>query len=167
MTRLTNGDANPDAPPKLVSVVSSKTDVLCFWRLVMIFSSNVAILACNIETFPVYIWITWLTRYLQYNYTTFNNSMTIVTNRQFMTLRRKNSYRAGTRPAPTQILTYQPNTSCCFWINAWIPVSANANMASACSRVNALPSAVPCTSTKPPNWLITTFISVSQLESSI
>ena len=47
-----------------------------------------------------------------------------------------------------------------------MPVSASAIIASNCARENGAPSAVPCTSTKPPAPVITTFMSVSHCESS-
>ena len=47
-----------------------------------------------------------------------------------------------------------------------MPCSASASSASISARVNGAPSAVPCTSTKPPAPVITTFMSVSQPESS-
>ena len=48
-----------------------------------------------------------------------------------------------------------------------MPRVASASSASICARVNAAPSAVPCTSTKWPAPVITTFMSVSQAESSV
>ena len=46
------------------------------------------------------------------------------------------------------------------------PCSARPSSASISARENGAPSAVPCTSTKPPAPVITTFMSVSQAESS-
>ena len=50
--------------------------------------------------------------------------------------------------------------------NSAMPVAARFNSASSSARAKAMPSAVPCTSTKPPEPVITTFMSVSQSESS-
>ena len=47
-----------------------------------------------------------------------------------------------------------------------MPRSASASSASISARENGAPSAVPCTSTNPPPAVITTFMSVSQAESS-
>jgi hypothetical protein len=47
-----------------------------------------------------------------------------------------------------------------------MPLSASASSASISARVKGAPSAVPCTSTKPPAPVITTFMSVSQAASS-
>ena len=47
-----------------------------------------------------------------------------------------------------------------------MPRSARPTSASISARVNGAPSAVPCTSTKPPAPVITTFMSVSHAESS-
>ena len=47
-----------------------------------------------------------------------------------------------------------------------MPLSARPSNASSSAFENAAPSAVPCTSMNPPVPVITTFMSVSQLESS-
>ena len=47
-----------------------------------------------------------------------------------------------------------------------MPPSASRISASSSGRVNGAPSAVPCSSTKPPPAVITTFMSVSHCESS-
>ena len=54
----------------------------------------------------------------------------------------------------------------CAAISSRMPRSASATSSSISARVNGAPSAVPCSSTKPPAPVITTFMSVSQPESS-
>ncbi len=58
------------------------------------------------------------------------------------------------------------NAFFCFAISSRIPRCANCMSASICACENGAPSAVPCTSTNPPAPVMTTFISVSQVESS-
>ena len=54
----------------------------------------------------------------------------------------------------------------CAAMSLRIPRSPSATSASICSRENGAPSAVPCSSTKPPAPVITMFMSVSHAESS-
>ena len=64
--------------------------------------------------------------------------------------------------------TRHASPSTCFWaaMSSETPLRASAIMAAIWASVNGSPSAVPCTSTKPPRPVITTFMSVSQVESS-
>src|SRR3990167_5691646 len=62
---------------------------------------------------------------------------------------------------------YFDSESCCKAISSPMPCSASPSSWSISARVNATPSAVPCTSTKCPAPVITTFMSVSQAESSV
>src|SRR5262249_27416883 len=55
----------------------------------------------------------------------------------------------------------------CAATSSRMPWSASASSASISARENGAPSAVPCTSTKPPAAVMTTFMSVSQAESSM
>src|SRR5271154_5644546 len=59
-----------------------------------------------------------------------------------------------------------PSAVRCNVISFEIPAVARSISFDSCSRVKGAPSAVPCTSTKWPAPVITTFMSVSQLESS-
>src|SRR5690606_3914757 len=60
----------------------------------------------------------------------------------------------------------QAASAACCAANSWSqPRVASASIASSSSRRNAWPSAVPCTSMKPPPSFITTFMSVSQSQS--
>src|SRR5690349_20186885 len=61
-----------------------------------------------------------------------------------------------------------PDTNAFLWasISSRIPCCARSSIAFNSSRVNGAPSAVPCISTRPKSPVITTFISVSQRESS-
>ena len=56
--------------------------------------------------------------------------------------------------------------ACCAANRSLMPFSASTSSASSSSRRNAWPSAVPCSSMKPPPSFITTFMSVSQSLSS-
>ena len=57
--------------------------------------------------------------------------------------------------------------SCCAATISSMPLSARPSSASSSARVNATPSAVPCTSTKRPSPVITTFMSTSARTSSV
>ena len=59
-----------------------------------------------------------------------------------------------------------PSAARCFAISSRMPRSASATRDTISTGVNGAPSAVPCSSTKPPAPVITTFMSVSQAESS-
>ena len=61
---------------------------------------------------------------------------------------------------------YLPRAVRCACASSPMPLAARASMASSSSRRKAWPSAVPCTSTNWPASFITTFMSVSQSESS-
>src|SRR5690606_4904488 len=61
---------------------------------------------------------------------------------------------------------HQPRAFCCNWNSSFRPFSARSIMASISPRLNGSPSAVPCTSTRPPCWVMITFMSVSAPESS-
>ncbi len=58
------------------------------------------------------------------------------------------------------------NASRCLRISSAMPASARASKPSSSSRRKAWPSAVPCSSMKPPPSFMTTFMSVSQSLSS-
>ena len=57
-------------------------------------------------------------------------------------------------------------TSACATRSSAMPASASASIASSSAFENGLPSAVPCTSTKPPELVMTTFMSTSAPASS-
>src|SRR5947208_11781318 len=59
-----------------------------------------------------------------------------------------------------------PSAAFCLAMSSAIPCIASASSASICAAEKGSPSAVPWTSTKPPEPVITTFMSVSQSESS-
>src|SRR5438034_4554533 len=59
-----------------------------------------------------------------------------------------------------------PSAAFCLAISSAIPCFASASSTAICAAEKGAPSAVPCTSTKQPEPVITTFMSVSQLESS-
>src|SRR5260221_6505718 len=59
-----------------------------------------------------------------------------------------------------------PSAAFCLAMSSAIPRFASASSASNCAAEKGAPSAVPCTSTKPPEPVITTFMSVSHCESS-
>src|SRR5690606_25100190 len=54
----------------------------------------------------------------------------------------------------------------CSRASSALPAAASASRASSSARENGAPSAVPCTSTKPPSPVMTTFMSVSARTSS-
>src|SRR5690606_14254680 len=59
-----------------------------------------------------------------------------------------------------------PRAACCRAVSSAHPSTARSSRASRSSRSNGSPSAVPCTSTKRPSPVITTFMSVSASTSS-
>src|SRR6266571_3053634 len=59
-----------------------------------------------------------------------------------------------------------PSAAFCLAMSSAIPCIASASSASICAAEKGSPSAVPWTSTKPPEPVITTFMSVLQSESS-
>ena len=61
---------------------------------------------------------------------------------------------------------FQPSAARCAAISCVMPLCARSSMACISARLNGAPSAVPCTSMMPPASVITTFMSVSQSESS-
>ena len=68
--------------------------------------------------------------------------------------------RAGSAGASATISSWAATISA-------MPPSARPRSASSSARVNATPSAVPCTSTKRPSPVITTFMSTSARTSSV
>ena len=73
----------------------------------------------------------------------------------------------GRQHQPQSIGSCRERQRFCAATSSRMPLSASASSASISARVNGAPSAVPCTSTKPPAPVITTFMSVSQAESSV
>src|SRR4029453_3179309 len=65
-----------------------------------------------------------------------------------------------------EALSHSSRACFCADTNERMPPLASCNIDSICLAENGAPSAVPCTSTKPPLPVITMFISVSQPESS-
>src|SRR5213082_373103 len=72
----------------------------------------------------------------------------------------------GTPPQERRGNQERPSAAFCLAMSSAIPCIASASSASICAAENGAPSAVPWTSTKPPEPVITTFMSVSQPESS-
>ncbi len=79
---------------------------------------------------------------------------------------RKNDTAHAQRLALLRGIALQPSASRCFASSSPMPFCARASSRSSSSRRNAWPSAVPCSSMKPPPSFITTLKSVSQAESS-
>src|SRR6266480_4850213 len=73
---------------------------------------------------------------------------------------------AGTPPQERRGNHESPSAAFCLAMSSAIPCIASASSASICAAEKGSPSAVPWTSTKPPEPVITTFMSVSQSESS-
>src|SRR5207248_400312 len=68
----------------------------------------------------------------------------------------------GTPPQERRGNQERPSAAFCLAMSSAIPCIASASSASICAAENGAPSAVPWTSTKPPEPVITTFMSVSQ-----
>src|SRR4030095_6831587 len=75
----------------------------------------------------------------------------------------RDAHPAARRPGAPQLAA---NAARCAAISSRMPRSASVTSPSLSPRVKGVPSAVPCSSTKPPAPVITTFMSVSQPESS-
>src|SRR5690348_13246366 len=73
---------------------------------------------------------------------------------------------AGVAAREDELLHRAPSTARCFAMSSPMPLYARSIIASISRRLNGSPSAVPWISTRPPEPVITTFMSVPHSESS-